>query len=50
MVKNCGDVIHHQVAARDILRDMVKIAKKNVRLPAPIFFHISNFVLMMSFM
>ena len=30
MVKNCGDAIHHQVATRDILNDMVKIVKKNV--------------------
>ncbi|KAH7297101.1 hypothetical protein KP509_26G053600 [Ceratopteris richardii] len=29
LIKNCGDVIHHQVAAKDILHDMVKVAKKN---------------------
>lgn len=29
MIKNCGDVVHHQVAAKDVLHEMVKIAKKN---------------------
>lgn len=28
MIKNCGDFVHFQVAERDILQDMVKIAKK----------------------
>ncbi|MCO5592841.1 hypothetical protein L7F22_046844 [Adiantum nelumboides] len=29
MIKNCGDSVHHQVAAKNVLQDMVKIAKKN---------------------
>lgn len=29
MIKNCGDVVHHQVASKDVLHEMVKIAKKN---------------------
>jgi hypothetical protein len=31
MVKNCGDIVHMQIAERDILHEMVKIAKKRVR-------------------
>lgn len=29
MIKNCGDIVHHHVAAKDVLHDMVKIAKRN---------------------
>ncbi|KAH7283835.1 hypothetical protein KP509_34G026000 [Ceratopteris richardii] len=29
VMKNCGDVVHHQVATKDVLHEMVKIAKKN---------------------
>eukprot|EP00250_Pteridium_aquilinum_P009373 c18627_g1_i1 orf=455-2626(-) len=32
LIKNCGDVVHHQVAAKDVLHEMVKIAKKNKHL------------------
>ncbi|KAI4311563.1 hypothetical protein MLD38_036448 [Melastoma candidum] len=28
MVKNCGDYVHHQIAERNILGEMVKIVKK----------------------
>ncbi|KAF8721749.1 hypothetical protein HU200_022926 [Digitaria exilis] len=28
MIKNCGDIVHMQVAERDILHEMVKIVKK----------------------
>lgn len=28
LIKNCGDIVHHQVAAKDVLHEMVKIAKK----------------------
>eukprot|EP00249_Psilotum_nudum_P014648 c24938_g1_i1 orf=669-2738(+) len=28
MIKNCGDVVHHQVVERDILIEMVKIVRK----------------------
>jgi len=30
MIKNCGDIVHMQVAERDILQEMVKIVKKRV--------------------
>lgn len=30
MIKNCGDIVHLQVAERDILHEMVKIVKKRV--------------------
>jgi hypothetical protein len=32
MIKNCGDIVHMQVAERDILNEMVKIVKKRVRM------------------
>ena len=28
IIKNCGDIVHMHVAERDILHEMVKIAKK----------------------
>ncbi|KAJ7524138.1 hypothetical protein O6H91_18G079800 [Diphasiastrum complanatum] len=28
LIKNCGDAIHHQVAEKDVLHEMVKIVKK----------------------
>ncbi|KAH7667527.1 Cytosolic sorting protein GGA2/TOM1 protein [Dioscorea alata] len=28
MIKNCGDSVHHQVAERDILQEMIKIVRK----------------------
>jgi hypothetical protein len=28
MIKNCGDIVHMQVAEKDILHEMVKIVKK----------------------
>jgi hypothetical protein len=30
MIKNCGDIVHMQVAEKDILHEMVKIVKKRV--------------------
>jgi len=30
LIKNCGDFVHMQVAEKDILHEMVKIAKKKV--------------------
>lgn len=32
MVKNCGDSVHFQIAERNVLGEMVKIAKKRVGL------------------
>jgi hypothetical protein len=32
LVKNCGDYLHHQVAEKNILGEMVKIVKKKVAL------------------
>lgn len=29
-MKNCGDYLHHQVAEKNILGEMVKIVKKKV--------------------
>ncbi|KAI5084639.1 hypothetical protein GOP47_0000808 [Adiantum capillus-veneris] len=29
LIKNCGDVVHHQVAAKHVLNEMVKIYKKH---------------------
>lgn len=33
LIKNCGDFVHMQVAEKDMLHEMVKIAKKKVQMP-----------------
>lgn len=40
-MKNCGDYLHHQVAEKNILGEMVKIVKKKVGLVLGFYVHVS---------